>query len=182
MLAPILHHLVWASVTASFWQSGVFHIQIVFITLYCCILCDRTCCVFSAGVIDDRGKFISITPEELDSVAQFIRHRGRVSITELAQASNSLINLMPESRSAAWRTPFCCRTPGDFSWWRAHAGLLWWCYFLLYLILTWWLSSLYSPVSTRLLLQWLLFMTLNQQAQQHDKQWLWSVLLFWWRL
>lgn len=53
------------------------------------------------GVIDDRGKFISITPEELDSVAQFIRQRGRVSITELAQASNSLINLTPESRSAA---------------------------------------------------------------------------------
>lgn len=55
-----------------------------------------------AGVIDDRGKFISITPQELDSVAQFIRQRGRVSITELAQASNSLINLTPESRSAAW--------------------------------------------------------------------------------
>ncbi|XP_051283265.1 DDRGK domain-containing protein 1 [Dicentrarchus labrax] len=53
------------------------------------------------GVIDDRGKFISITPEELDSVAQFIRQRGRVSITELAQASNSLINLTPESRSTA---------------------------------------------------------------------------------
>lgn len=53
------------------------------------------------GVIDDRGKFISITPGELDSVAQFIRQRGRVSITELAQASNSLINLMPDSRSAA---------------------------------------------------------------------------------
>ncbi|XP_041637920.1 DDRGK domain-containing protein 1-like [Cheilinus undulatus] len=45
------------------------------------------------GVIDDRGKFISITPEELDSVARFIKQRGRVSITELAQASNSLINL-----------------------------------------------------------------------------------------
>ncbi|KAF7655140.1 hypothetical protein LDENG_00060080, partial [Lucifuga dentata] len=53
------------------------------------------------GVIDDRGKFISITPEELDSVAQFIKQRGRVSISELAQASNSLINLMPESRNAA---------------------------------------------------------------------------------
>uniref|UniRef100_A0A1A8H4P5 DDRGK domain-containing protein 1 n=1 Tax=Nothobranchius korthausae TaxID=1143690 RepID=A0A1A8H4P5_9TELE len=53
------------------------------------------------GVIDDRGKFIFITPEELDSVAQFIRQRGRVSITELAQASNSLINLIPESRNAA---------------------------------------------------------------------------------
>ncbi|XP_034023186.1 DDRGK domain-containing protein 1-like [Thalassophryne amazonica] len=53
------------------------------------------------GVIDDRGKFISITPEELDSVAQFIKRRGRVSITELAQASNSLINLIPESCSSA---------------------------------------------------------------------------------
>lgn len=53
------------------------------------------------GVIDDRGKFISITPDELDSVARFIRQRGRVSITELAQASNSLINLTPKSRNAA---------------------------------------------------------------------------------
>ncbi|XP_053708959.1 DDRGK domain-containing protein 1-like [Synchiropus splendidus] len=53
------------------------------------------------GVIDDRGKFIFITPEELDSVAQFIRNRGRVSITELAQASNSLINLQPETRNVA---------------------------------------------------------------------------------
>ncbi|KAF0021825.1 hypothetical protein F2P81_025922 [Scophthalmus maximus] len=52
------------------------------------------------GVIDDRGKFIFITPEELDSVAHFIRQRGRVSITELAQASNSLINLMPETSAA----------------------------------------------------------------------------------
>lgn len=44
------------------------------------------------GVIDDRGKFIYITPEELAAVASFIRQRGRVSITELAQASNSLIS------------------------------------------------------------------------------------------
>ncbi|XP_033833455.1 DDRGK domain-containing protein 1-like [Periophthalmus magnuspinnatus] len=48
------------------------------------------------GVIDDRGKFISITPDELESVAQFIRQRGRVSISELAQASNRLIRLTPE--------------------------------------------------------------------------------------
>ncbi|XP_035631944.1 DDRGK domain-containing protein 1-like [Oncorhynchus keta] len=53
------------------------------------------------GVIDDRGKFISITPEELNAVAQFIKHRGRVSISELAQASNSLINLTPEIRNTA---------------------------------------------------------------------------------
>ncbi|XP_078534837.1 DDRGK domain-containing protein 1 [Lissotriton helveticus] len=51
------------------------------------------------GVIDDRGKFIYITPEELTAVAQFIRQRGRVSITELAQASNSLINLKPDIRA-----------------------------------------------------------------------------------
>ncbi|XP_020861100.1 DDRGK domain-containing protein 1 [Phascolarctos cinereus] len=49
------------------------------------------------GVIDDRGKFIYITPEEMAAVAQFIRQRGRVSISELAQASNSLITLTPET-------------------------------------------------------------------------------------
>lgn len=65
---------------------------------YCLILSSA---VFLVGVIDDRGKFISITPVEMDAVAQFIRQRGRVSISELVQASNSLINLMPESRSAA---------------------------------------------------------------------------------
>ncbi|XP_049611504.1 DDRGK domain-containing protein 1 isoform X2 [Syngnathus scovelli] len=53
------------------------------------------------GVIDDRGKFISITQAELDAVAQFINQRGRVSITELAQASNTLINLKPENRNTA---------------------------------------------------------------------------------
>ncbi|CAH2299375.1 vomeronasal type-1 receptor 90-like, partial [Pelobates cultripes] len=49
------------------------------------------------GVIDDRGKFIYITVEEMAAVAQFIRQRGRVSISELAQASNKLINLTPDT-------------------------------------------------------------------------------------
>ncbi|GFR08214.1 DDRGK domain-containing protein 1 [Trichonephila clavata] len=49
------------------------------------------------GVIDDRGKFIYITKEELESVAQFIRQRGRVSISELVDCSNSLINLTPDT-------------------------------------------------------------------------------------
>ncbi|KFO98784.1 DDRGK domain-containing protein 1, partial [Calypte anna] len=53
------------------------------------------------GVIDDRGKFIYITPEEMAAVAQYIKQRGRVSITELAQASNSLINLQPDSQAVA---------------------------------------------------------------------------------
>ncbi|NWR42487.1 DDRGK protein, partial [Regulus satrapa] len=53
------------------------------------------------GVIDDRGKFIYITAEEMAAVAQFIKQRGRVSIAELAQASNSLINLQPDTRAVA---------------------------------------------------------------------------------
>ena len=52
------------------------------------------------GVIDDRGKFIYISSEELESVAKFIRQRGRVSIAELAECSNKLINLTPESTAA----------------------------------------------------------------------------------
>ena len=50
------------------------------------------------GVIDDRGKFIYISQEELEAVAKFIRQRGRVSITELADASNTLITLDPENQ------------------------------------------------------------------------------------
>lgn len=45
------------------------------------------------GVIDDRGKFIYISEKELQEVAKFIRQRGRVSISELAENSNRLINL-----------------------------------------------------------------------------------------
>ncbi|XP_078265104.1 DDRGK domain-containing protein 1 isoform X2 [Rhinoraja longicauda] len=51
------------------------------------------------GVLDDRGKFIYITEQELAAVAQFIKQQGRVSIVDLAQASNSLINLNPDSRT-----------------------------------------------------------------------------------
>ncbi|XP_050545088.1 DDRGK domain-containing protein 1 [Daktulosphaira vitifoliae] len=45
------------------------------------------------GVIDDRGKFIFISQSELDAVASFIKKRGRVSLTELAEHSNNLIVL-----------------------------------------------------------------------------------------
>ena len=48
-------------------------------------------------MIDDRGKFIYITVDELESVAKFIRQRGRVSIQELVDASNHLINLNPDN-------------------------------------------------------------------------------------
>merc|ERR1712025_1094369 len=45
------------------------------------------------GVIDDRGKFIYVSQEELEAVAKFIRQQGRVSITDLAMSSNQLIEL-----------------------------------------------------------------------------------------
>lgn len=47
------------------------------------------------GVIDDRGKFIYIAEEELEAVAKFVKQRGRVSIVELVENSNRLINLVP---------------------------------------------------------------------------------------
>jgi len=45
------------------------------------------------GVMDDRGKFIYISEDELKEVAKFIKQRGRISIAELAESSNSLINM-----------------------------------------------------------------------------------------
>lgn len=45
------------------------------------------------GVIDDRGKFIYISQEELEAVAKYIRQQGRVSISDLAASSNQLITL-----------------------------------------------------------------------------------------
>ena len=49
-----------------------------------------------SGVVDDRGKFIYISQEELEAVARFIRQRGRVSITDLVNSSNILVNLQPD--------------------------------------------------------------------------------------
>lgn len=47
------------------------------------------------GVVDDRGKFIYISQEELEAVAKFVKQRGRVSLAELVENSNQLINLTP---------------------------------------------------------------------------------------
>ena len=53
-----------------------------------------------SGVIDDRDKFIYISEKELEDVAKFIRQRGRVSLADLAESSNKLINLTPETVKA----------------------------------------------------------------------------------
>nr|SVE76812.1 EOG090X0N9E [Daphnia longispina] len=52
------------------------------------------------GVIDDRGKFIYISREEMEAVAKFIRQRGRVSLSDLAESSNQLIQLGPQIQPA----------------------------------------------------------------------------------
>eukprot|EP01130_Rhizamoeba_saxonica_P004454 TRINITY_DN1818_c0_g1_i3.p1 TRINITY_DN1818_c0_g1~~TRINITY_DN1818_c0_g1_i3.p1 ORF type:complete len:276 (-),score=90.30 TRINITY_DN1818_c0_g1_i3:14-841(-) len=46
-----------------------------------------------SGIIDERGKFIYISKEEMLNVASFINRRGRVSIQEIARESNKLIDL-----------------------------------------------------------------------------------------
>lgn len=45
------------------------------------------------GVLDDRGKFVHITPAEYEAVAAFIRQRGKVSLQELVENSNRLVQL-----------------------------------------------------------------------------------------
>ena len=53
------------------------------------------------GVLDDRGKFIYITPEEFDAVAAYVHEQGRISVSALAAASNSLVRLTPDEAAVA---------------------------------------------------------------------------------
>lgn len=46
-----------------------------------------------SGVMDDRGKYIYLTEEELENVAHFVESRGRISVSELARESTRLIDL-----------------------------------------------------------------------------------------
>ncbi|KAG0477276.1 hypothetical protein HPP92_013674 [Vanilla planifolia] len=51
-----------------------------------------------SGVMDDRGKYIYISPEEMKAVADYIKRRGRVSIAHLASQSNQFIDLEPKQQ------------------------------------------------------------------------------------
>lgn len=46
-----------------------------------------------SGVMDDRGKYIYISREEMQAVADYIKRQGRVSISHLASKSNQFIDL-----------------------------------------------------------------------------------------
>lgn len=50
--------------------------------------------------MDDRGKFIYISEEELAKFAKFIKQRGRVSIADLVENSASLITLTSETQES----------------------------------------------------------------------------------
>lgn len=52
---------------------------------------------YISGVVDDRGKFIYISNDEMAAVAKFIQKKGRVRISTLAQESNKLIDLEPRA-------------------------------------------------------------------------------------
>ncbi|KAI8463885.1 MAG: DDRGK domain-containing protein 1-like protein [Monoraphidium minutum] len=52
------------------------------------------------GVMDERGKFIHISVDEMRAVADFIRKRGRVAIAELAAKSGDFIDLEPRAAAA----------------------------------------------------------------------------------
>jgi len=46
--------------------------------------------------MDDRGKFVYISEAELAKFAKFIKQRGRVSVVDLVENSNQIINIVPE--------------------------------------------------------------------------------------
>lgn len=45
------------------------------------------------GVMDDRGKYIYVSEDEMKAVVKFMRQRGRVTIAELAEHSPKLVSL-----------------------------------------------------------------------------------------
>ncbi|XP_028761806.1 DDRGK domain-containing protein 1 [Neltuma alba] len=51
-----------------------------------------------SGVMDDRGKYIYISEEEMKAVADYIKREGRVSISLLASKSNQFIDLEPKAQ------------------------------------------------------------------------------------
>lgn len=48
------------------------------------------------GIMDERGKFIFISPQDMITIAEFMRTKGRVSKSELTAFLNQTINLIPE--------------------------------------------------------------------------------------
>lgn len=48
------------------------------------------------GVVDERGKYIYVTPEEMEAIAKWVQRKGRVKLAALAAHSNKLVRLTSE--------------------------------------------------------------------------------------
>lgn len=53
------------------------------------------------GITDDRGKFIHITQQEFDSVARYIKSKGRVNKADLLSECNRLVRMQPRAEDRA---------------------------------------------------------------------------------
>lgn len=53
------------------------------------------------GIIDDRGKFIYITEDEMEKVVKYIQRKGRMSLSELSKECNKLIRLEGDNVSSS---------------------------------------------------------------------------------
>lgn len=49
------------------------------------------------GITDDRGKFIHVTEQEYESIARYIKTRGRVAKSDLLMECNKLVRLQPRN-------------------------------------------------------------------------------------
>lgn len=68
---------------------------------YCCCLLQahRTSLIARTGP-HSHLQFIFVSPEEMEAVADFIRQRGRIAISELAAKSNQVGGDWPAKRAA----------------------------------------------------------------------------------
>lgn len=48
------------------------------------------------GVVDDRGKYICITEQEMDACKRFVNEKGRISRAELVMEWSRIISLEPK--------------------------------------------------------------------------------------
>lgn len=65
------------------------------------------------GVMDDRGKFIYISREEMAAVADYVNSRGRVAIGELAAKSSTFIDLEHKCDPGSSRLHLHCTALND---------------------------------------------------------------------
>jgi DNA-binding MarR family transcriptional regulator len=45
-----------------------------------------------SGVVDDRGKYVSVTPAELEALAGLVEARGRITVAELTAEAGRLLS------------------------------------------------------------------------------------------